>query len=283
MIKRITRQQLDVSKYNACLQGAVNYRIYAESWYLDTVANMQWDCLVLNDYEAVMPLPFQKKFGIKIICQPLYCQQLGVFYHSKLKDDVFDLFLRKLKYTIVRSYHFNEDNTLDYHLKGEKSTNQIIDLSRSEDIVYDKKTLKNCKSFQNKKVEIHSNQSIDEVIAFKRTNSEHSANLYLLEKLLKTLEHHDRLAIHFAYQGENLGYSCYILSKNRIIYINSASSIKGKKYSVSTGLLNYMISENTNQNLIFDFEGSNIEGISNFFKGFGTTKVYYTKYKNLWI
>ena len=38
-----------------------------------------WDALVLNDYEAVMPLTWNKKYGIYYLYQPFLTAQLGVF------------------------------------------------------------------------------------------------------------------------------------------------------------------------------------------------------------
>ena len=56
MIQYLKNKEIDFKKYDACIAAAINSRIYAYSWYLNIVAD-NWDALVLNDYEAVMPLP----------------------------------------------------------------------------------------------------------------------------------------------------------------------------------------------------------------------------------
>ncbi|MDP3354122.1 MAG: hypothetical protein Q8S44_10335, partial [Flavobacteriaceae bacterium] len=66
MIYYVKRQNLDIEKYDTCIDRALNSRIYAYSWYLDIVAD-HWDALILNDYEAVMPLPWRSKYFIKYI------------------------------------------------------------------------------------------------------------------------------------------------------------------------------------------------------------------------
>jgi len=38
-----------------------------------------WDALVEDDYTAVMPLPWKKKYSFRYVYQPLNCQQLGIF------------------------------------------------------------------------------------------------------------------------------------------------------------------------------------------------------------
>ena len=78
MIYFVKRNQIDEEKYNNCIATSLQSRMYAYSWYLDIVAD-NWNVLVLDDYEAVMPLPFHKKFLISYISQPFFTQQLGVF------------------------------------------------------------------------------------------------------------------------------------------------------------------------------------------------------------
>ena len=76
MIRFVNRNQIDVEKYNYCIEKAIQSRIYAYAWYLDIVAD-NWSVLVLDDYDAVMPLPWKIKYGIKYITQPFFTQQLG--------------------------------------------------------------------------------------------------------------------------------------------------------------------------------------------------------------
>ena len=38
-----------------------------------------WDGLILNDYEAVMPVTWNQKWGIKYLHQPALTPQLGIF------------------------------------------------------------------------------------------------------------------------------------------------------------------------------------------------------------
>ena len=66
MIHYVKREDLEVAKYNDCIENSIQSRIYAFSWYLDIVAD-NWDVLVLNDYEAVMPVPFRRKFGVNYV------------------------------------------------------------------------------------------------------------------------------------------------------------------------------------------------------------------------
>jgi len=64
-------KQIDKVKWDACIRHSMNRLIYAESVYLDHMA-VNWDAIVLNDYEAVMPLPWKKKLGIRYLYQPSF-------------------------------------------------------------------------------------------------------------------------------------------------------------------------------------------------------------------
>ncbi|MCK4361546.1 MAG: hypothetical protein KAV70_07350, partial [Bacteroidales bacterium] len=78
MIKHLTYQQINKSKWDECIKKSFNGIIYGYSWYLDIVCK-HWEALVENDYERVFPLTTGKKFGINYLYQPFFTQQLGVF------------------------------------------------------------------------------------------------------------------------------------------------------------------------------------------------------------
>ena len=112
MIHHLSRKELDVEKYNACIANSVQSRIYAYSWYLDIVAD-NWDVLVLNDYEAVMPLPWRSKFCIKYIYPPCWTQQLGIFSDEVISENLTNRFInlipKKFKKVTIQ---FNSGNRL---------------------------------------------------------------------------------------------------------------------------------------------------------------------------
>ena len=77
-IQYLTYQQINKTKWDACINQADNGLIYACSFYLDAMAK-NWDALVLGNYEAVMPLTWNKKYGIHYLYQPAFTACLGVF------------------------------------------------------------------------------------------------------------------------------------------------------------------------------------------------------------
>ena len=69
-IQYLSHDEIDKPKWDRCIDEAPNGLIYSYSFYLDHMAK-HWDGLVLskgphsdNDYEAVMPLTWNKKYGL---------------------------------------------------------------------------------------------------------------------------------------------------------------------------------------------------------------------------
>src|SRR5687768_13696999 len=93
-IRYITQQDIDRKKWDDCIDRAENGLIYGYSIYLDCMA-VHWDGLVLNHYEAVMPLTWNKKYGFYYIYQPFLSASLGVFGNN-LDAGVVDNFLKAI-------------------------------------------------------------------------------------------------------------------------------------------------------------------------------------------
>ena len=81
MIRYMQHHAIDRVKYDHCVRMDVKGLVYGFSWYLDTLTE-SWDALILNDYDAVWPLPVRTKWGLKYFFRPFAVQQLGIF--SKL-------------------------------------------------------------------------------------------------------------------------------------------------------------------------------------------------------
>ena len=86
-VQYLSYQQIDKQKWDACIDDTQNGLVYAYTFYLDGMAK-HWDALVLDDYEAVMPLPWNKKFGIGYLYTPPFIQQLGIFSKTKVSDAI---------------------------------------------------------------------------------------------------------------------------------------------------------------------------------------------------
>ena len=115
-IQFFTRKEIDIQKWNECIDNAANGLIYAYSYYLDAVCN-NWDAIVINNYEAVMPLPWRKKYGLRYVYQAAFIQRLGIFGNNFLHS--IDLVYKKAE-KHFSFLHYNISEHVEFpkiHLK----------------------------------------------------------------------------------------------------------------------------------------------------------------------
>lgn len=121
MIKKLKYHEIDFEKYSHCLENSAQRKYSATKKFLDISSGKKWELLIYKDYEAVMPVPYVFKGGIKIVHNPMLCQQLGIFSReddAELNQKFLD-FLQK-KY-LIRIYPFNDVNTFKTKLKSRRN------------------------------------------------------------------------------------------------------------------------------------------------------------------
>ena len=122
----LQRNQIDPLKWNECVCNEMNGCVYALVEYLDHTAD-NWDALVYGNYEAVMPLPWKKKFGIRYVYAPFFIQRLGIF-GKNLRPTLYEDALQKAG-EHFRWIDYNVDHGFLSSGKVKKSkTNFVIDL-----------------------------------------------------------------------------------------------------------------------------------------------------------
>ncbi|MFK5879048.1 MAG: hypothetical protein QM478_06070 [Flavobacteriaceae bacterium] len=288
MIKYIKRADLDTAKYNACLDNSPNSRIYAYSWYLDIVAT-NWDVLILDDYKAVMPLPWRQKYFIKYVYKPCWTQQLGVFSPNPTDEELVRTFIdtipRKFKKITIQ---LNSDNPISG--KGiTKKANYILPLDKSYGELFNEyKSVRrrNIRLSIKNKIIVSRTENYNELINLFKTLKKDKVSTreddYLrLEQLIHFLIENNKVDVLKAI-GENgklLGGAFFLKETKRITYLFSVVSNKGREQNAMSDIIDRVIEKSTNKKLTLDFEGSMIEGIAFFFKSFGAIDEGYFMYE----
>src|ERR1017187_1866717 len=95
MIKLLSHSEINRTNWDARIASSLNSTVYPYSWYLDLVSP-GWEALVEGNYESVMPLTANKKYGITYLYQPFFTQQLGVFSARKLSPAKVNDFLSQV-------------------------------------------------------------------------------------------------------------------------------------------------------------------------------------------
>ena len=287
-INYISNQQIDKNKWDRCIIESLSPMVYGMSWYLDVVANSKWDALILGDYQMVFPIPYRRNIFLQNeIIQPIFCQQHGLFSKFEITNDVLLQFLNnipnKFKNVILK---LNEKNNIISHpkLSVTNQTNILLDLNHSYEYLKTKYS-------KNLKRNLKKSNRFD-LIFSKDINVETAYNFYFehrgnklnfsrkvknnLLNLFKTLNNKGFSEIVGVFEGTQLlAVVFFIRFKNRLTYFIPPSSPEGKQKSAMHFLIDKIIQEYASQDMILDFEGSNVESIARFYKSFGGTNNNY--------
>ena len=290
MINYLKHTEIDKAKWDLCMEQAINPLVYGCSWFLDT-ACPGWDALVMDDYRAVMPLPHATKYFIHYAYQPFFTQQLGIFAKYELSQEMMLAFVQAIpkKFWYI-DLNLNEQNqVLDLKVKLRKRKNFLLDLDKNYDKLqknYDSHTKRNLKKAKKFDLEIKTIPYAD-VVAFYKLNkglSTKGVKEKNYESLVKIFEkaHQRGLLLSkgiFTKNNDMIASVVFLTYKNRLIFMIGTGNDLGREYGAMYFLFDNIIYQFAGHNMFLDFEGSEIESIARFFKGFGSDKVNYYRLK----
>lgn len=288
-IQLLSQNQIDKTKWDICIDQAPNGLIYAYSWYLDTMAK-NWDALVYNDYELVMPLTWKKKIGIKYLYQPFLTAQSGVF-GKNITTEIRDLFLN----AIPSQYKYIDISLNAGNVTSAPSVltyprmNYVLPLHKNYEALYQayndniKRNLKKSVEAKGKAVK---NIDIEKIIELAAAQiKKQGETLYDNMKRFRNL--YDSLSIRgnvitYAIQfpsGEIGASAVFFFSHNRAYYILVGNHESGRNTGASHSLIDAFIKDHAGKEMILDFEGSDIPSLAAFYKGFGAQPEIYPALK----
>jgi hypothetical protein len=287
-LQYLQRKHIDTQKWDRCISNAANGLIYARSFYLDSMAT-HWDALVLGDYEAVMPLTWRKKWGIKYLYKPAFIQQLGVFTDKPLTVELANKFLQALP------EHFPfADFFLNYAHPGSgllKHSNFLLPLHSSYEQIrrnYKHDLVKNLKRTSRFNLVYSKAVNYTEALAaFKElygsrfahvTDDEYSR----FEKIFAYYKEINQLITRAVTEnGKLLSIVLLLRDKERLYLMVSVTGPEGRTKGANHVLIDRLIQEFAGSNLYLDFEGSDQPGIAHFYKNFGAfDQPYFYYYYN---
>jgi hypothetical protein len=290
-IRYLRREEIDSSRWDKCIRNANNGLIYARTFYLDAMA-ANWNGLILGDYDAVMPLTWNRKFGFAYLYQPAFTAQLGVFYQNDSDRSLSDLFLtQSKKHFRFCEIHLNYGNTIP---EARQMANYVVELEKTYEQIrlgYKKRLLENLREAESYLLHYGSGTNFRETIRLfqklygSRLSHIRESDYNHFEKLCGELEHRDMIFIRQVRDESNelLNSSLFFVDDKRIYNIMSASPQSGREKRAHFYLLDQLFAEFANKKLLFDFEGSDVPGIAEFYRKFGSFNQPYPflKYNNL--
>ncbi len=287
MIRYLKHEEIDFAKWDQCVRSSPANIIYAHSWYLNLVSPF-WDALVSDDYEAVFPLTWNRKFGVDYLYQPYFTQQLGMFSNDPADTKLLGEFLIAIpKEFKLIEINLNAKNAIPKNVSFESSgrLTHILNLAQSHDQIsssYSDNLKRNLKKAMKEELTVNESENFSFAIElFKSVKSSvvpmDDYHYELLEKICDYAIS-NRYGKYFEVHSKDnkiISAGFFLISENQIIHLLSTSNPEGKNTGAASHLMDFVIREYADSNFSFDFEGSNIESVARFYKSFGSHEVSY--------
>ena len=288
LIKYIQREHLDEEKYNDCIENSIQSNSYAFSWYLDIVCD-NWDVLVLDDYEAVMPIPWRKKYGIKYVYPPLWVLQLGVYSNEAINENEFLTHLfSTFKFVELRMNTHNNFELYSEFLQLKQCQKLVLNTTYSSILSKYRKDRKKDlqKATTADLIEKWNDHPSNLIELFKNNIGKRTPNIkendyQNLEKLIAICIQKKVGEILAVYDKKNkLVASVFLLKhKNSITKLISSTDLNHRKNGANTFLIDRVIFKYNKDFSEFNFGGSSIKSVASFSKSFGAETEKYHQLK----
>lgn len=275
--------------------------LFEEPWWLDIVAPGAWSEAVSKDKNGEIRARIAYVHSNKSIGMPPFTQTLGIWMRDDLKKDygaqkeaVYGLFeeINRHREITVRLAPENEYvlpfRWMGYHLEP-WFTYRIIGLEDCEKLYgsFNKTAKKNIKSAKNK-VTIHHETDINVLLAlldktFEVQGRKNPMSKEVICRIVETCDRNGCGQYMDARDKEGNVHSCayFVFDDKVCYYLLGASDPQFRSSGAQSLILWEGIQMAAGKSAAFDFEGSMVEGIENFFRQFGGRCIpYYEVRKN---
>lgn len=285
-VNYIRREDIDIVKYDRCIEGSANPLIYAYSFYLDKMAK-NWDVLVAGDYDLVMPLVWKKKYGIRYMYNQPFIQRLGIFGNMPFDETI----IRSFEEKACRQFSYINAAVNFCPSPGigiiRPRTNYLLFLNRPYEKIrddYSKECKINIRKAQKRGCVFVTGIAMEKIMELYRTAYGHMSDY------IKGTDYNNfRELVHILQQKEKI-FSCGVIdgstdellfgalifkSDGRLYYMMAAPSVKGRKARAGYFCIDQIIRYYSGTSQIFDFEGSDIPSVSDFYMRFSPQAEHY--------
>ena len=245
-----------------------------------------WEALVLNDYEMVMPLTWNRKYFVYYLYQPFFCAQLGIFGNG-ISAAITEAFLksipRKFRYW---DFYLNKGNLFDIPgFPMYKRVNYTMSLQPSYEELYHhyaQSHKRNIRRALDSSNFVKSGIEFVDIIALARQQAKtyspiRGEDYDNFENLLLQLREKHLTETYGVFNRQHqLMASCtWVFSHRRAYYILVGNHPDGRTSGASHLLIDHFIKKHAGQDLILAFEGSNRPSLAFFYKSFGSSPEIY--------
>lgn len=295
---------VDAQVWQEFLENSAQAAIYALPAYMDIIAPGWKGIEVWRDTKlmAVMPIFPKEKAGFAYALQPAFSQFWGIFFTSDIPANSYKAFSLKRKIVqavlaaiptevkwFLSGFAPEFDYPIPFHWQEYTLQNRYtyrLDLSIGIEAVqknFGSDTRYDIRKAEKEGIVVQNSTDANGLLKLIAENHDSgkmlldAAELETLKKLIPYLIQEDRGHLFEAKTstGELLAAVLTAHFAGKTVYLMSAQSPKGSSSGAMSLNLQMAIATATATSHIFDFEGSMIEGIEGFFRGFGGTPTPY--------
>ncbi len=286
----IPAASLDKKKWDQMIDSDPNRCIYARYEYLNLLCD-QWSAIVLNDYHAVWPLPWRKKWGMRYYYQPAFVQQLGLF--GSTSDAELALMVDAMKrFALLGDLTFHGQQHYLYALLPlQRRPNFVLPAYRG--ITYIRSEYRSAFRKSLQKASGHPllyRNDLDHEWVIRQYQASYGARMpqvstsdyahfiqlcdhlhqekNCLVRFVSTADHHEPLAaVILLRDGKRLYNICNIISD------------QGRDLGANHWLFDQVLEEFSEQDYLLDLEGSSLPGVAFFYASLGAINEPYYLYE----
>ncbi|MTB51063.1 hypothetical protein [Lewinella sp. W8] len=285
----LPRQEIDEARWDAAIGRDAHPLPYGLHWWLDTVAPGGWSAIVLEDYRAVLPLPKADRFIPEFflmrsagpggqVQRPPFTQQLGPFgtFSPAEAGALLRLATQKAKLKgLPLAATISRDQIPD-ELPLRVRTNFVLPLSSPHETLfrgYGKTLRKQLRKYGPHHLDLAAPALV--IDTYQRSLASKTGlrtrHFAIMAKLIKAALVREQ---GYCYQlsspeGDVLAAGFFPEYRGRIINLFAASTARGYEQRGMARLIDAVIQRHQPTASIFDFEGSDLPGVKEFFQSFG--------------
>lgn len=278
--------------------------IFSRSWWLDVVCGPEnWDVALVEkggEVVAAMPYYLKRRFGLTLLLQPPLTQTLGPWLRPSsakcaqalgLQKDLMNALIDQLpEYDLFnQNWHYSITNWLPFYWNGFQQTTKYTYILPD---LYDIKQLWNnlqgnirrdIRKAENR-FELHVKEGLElgtflnlNNMTFHRQGLELPYTIKQVSDLDNACNDHQCRKIWIAEDSDGLPHAgVYIVwDENSAYYLMGGGDPELRNSGATSLCMWHAIMHASNVTKRFDFEGSMIEPVERFFRGFGATQVPY--------
>lgn len=273
-MKLVERKDIDVNKWNTKVANALDENIFSFTWYLDAVVE-NWYGLMDGDYETILPIPYTKKINVKQFIQAPFTREYQIIGNGFNWHDAIQFIQNKFS-----SVHFRcgiEIPELDATMRS----HQLLDLKATKKYSENaKRMIKKANAFEFKK-----SKDVSIIINLFKENIAHKIDtiskkdvVRLAQLMNNAIDLNKGELFCLIENNQCIAAAFFFKGKNTITYLKGASTDEAKKQGAMYRLIDEAISAYKDYST-FDFGGSDIKSVAEFYHKFGARDRAYYEYK----